>query len=93
MGSFTLQDTLYGNVGAIRKAILNDSICFPLQVQTPCIVLEFSHIMCNVSLYGVQQMVSNNGCGVRCMCQRHYISHCLFGCLDQQQTFIIMHHK
>lgn len=64
MGSFTLQYTLYGNVGAIRKAILNDSICLPLQAQTLCIVFEFSLILCSVSLYGAQQMVSNNGCCV-----------------------------
>lgn len=67
MGSFTIHYALYGNVREIRKAILNYSICLPLQVPTLCIVLKFSHILCSVSLYGVQQMVSNNGCGVLCV--------------------------
>ncbi len=81
MGSLPSRTHFMGTWEQIRKSILNDSICLPLQVHTLCIVFEFSHILCNVSLYGVQQMVSNNGCGVRCMCQRHCISHCLFGCL------------
>lgn len=63
-GSFTLQYTLYGNLGAICKSILNDSICPPFQVQILCIVFEFFLILCSVPLYGVQQMVSNNGCAV-----------------------------